>query len=878
MMKVIVNFGEQKVVVPCGNDGDLSIRDLISIATIKYSKLVRSSPIHSDHVQLRLNNGAVLDPDDRVGDVLDDREELFALVRSNSIQLSGDLSSSLTSSNLSTSLSDHERLILPSNHLHRHEVVVTNADLRTRSLRVKNDLPPHSKSYPCQMTEQIHLDDEKFFTIVLPKENSPLGIHVVPASTNEEQVNGLVLQNIEADGRVKRQGILQINDRIIEINRKNIERCSFDNAQMIFRSALLEPELELKIVRSLKKPPIPPRPASFRSQNLKARSTLSEIHPNQNDPTLVDVDANLHALNTRRLGKILHINLTKGPDGLGFKLASRDNPTGSANPIYVKTIFPKGAAIEDGRLQRGDRLLTVNGLEITQMSLQETVLLLRDTRIGETVELGISRQSETTTQHDFINEDMQIDDYSSNEVMTFDIPLNDTSSAGLGITLKGKTALIDGKSKDLGIFVKSILTGGAASRDNRLRPNDQILTINDSSLVNLSNLEAAAILHEAVRHEIHPGHIKMKICRSIGSDNHQQHVKEIGLPSFSMSNRDENELDLINYVPSSSSRKPPAVGGSSRSSSRRRRQSEEQQQRTDDVDENVANSSFDRETPFRQSVSEKRRLTNQPNKQILQWKQRSFHEGRTQQNERKQPMRALPDRSTPSTNLSPTLIRAASFESIHLHNEEHPVNNNVNDDERAHQAKLRARGCNDSFRQAVDKSYTQENLQEEKVKQKFRFADLFSTKSKRKDTPQEKSMKSTLHIQVSPASDSHPTLAPPTGWNVPSTGASRPGSAAPLSSHQGYQPHCFESNSYLPQDYHSKTVSNKSSSSSWKSSRPPIPRQFFQMNLNGSQSLRYHPPPSRPSYNPQPELSSTQRQTTQKSTRSYFPVENPANV
>ena len=50
--------------------------------------------------------------------------------------------------------------------------------------------------------------------------------------------------------------------------------------------------------------------------------------------------------------------------------------------------------------------------------------------------------------------------------MTFDIPLNDTSSAGLGITLKGKTSIVDGQSIDLGIFVKSILTGGAASRVN----------------------------------------------------------------------------------------------------------------------------------------------------------------------------------------------------------------------------------------------------------------------------------------------------------------------------------------------------------------------------------------------------------------------------
>lgn len=50
------------------------------------------------------------------------------------------------------------------------------------------------------------------------------------------------------------------------------------------------------------------------------------------------------------------------------------------------------------------------------------------------------------------------------QIMTFDIPLNDTSSAGLGITLKGKTSFVDGQSVDLGIFVKSILTGGAASR------------------------------------------------------------------------------------------------------------------------------------------------------------------------------------------------------------------------------------------------------------------------------------------------------------------------------------------------------------------------------------------------------------------------------
>lgn len=43
----------------------------------------------------------------------------------------GDLSSSMTSSNLSSSLSEHDRLMVPYSTNNRHEVVVTDADLRS---------------------------------------------------------------------------------------------------------------------------------------------------------------------------------------------------------------------------------------------------------------------------------------------------------------------------------------------------------------------------------------------------------------------------------------------------------------------------------------------------------------------------------------------------------------------------------------------------------------------------------------------------------------------------------------------------------------------------------------------------------------------------
>ncbi|CAF0908183.1 unnamed protein product, partial [Didymodactylos carnosus] len=680
---------------------------------------------------------------------------------------------------------------------------------------------------------------DKSFCILLPKDNSPLGIHVIPYHSNnsaQEPIGGLVLQNIEPDGRIKKHGFLSLNDRIIEINQRNIEKCTFDEAQFIFHDALSKSELELKIIRSTKKSyPIPPKSItnSIRLKDegkRKSKLLLTETKPNQsnnNDSTTLisctDNDNNINALNTRKLGRIIKIKLVKGNDGLGFKLASRDNPTGAANPIYVKSIFPKGAAIDDGRLQRGDRLLKVNLIDVTNVSLQDTVGLLRETRIGETVELIISRQRDGSLPHDLIvdHQNLQQSPISSSksQIFTYDIPLNDTSSAGLGITLKGKTSIIDGQSIDLGIYVKTILMGGAASRDGRLLPNDQLLIINESSLINTPNLEAAEILHDAVRHEIIPGHIKVTISRSqhelvenredentknkdsyqiintskSSNENNKGCIRETDLPSLTSSavnqpslstdiKLNENELDLTAFVPSllhsfryikqsqqqqytaqsnrSESNKVTEIDNrsssprssfstvtnrSSRSPSKNTPNFNQQQyhhhvvsdypqqhrepklpssvssndfkipsipnnnDRMHDNSENGTqnNNPFERETAFRQSISEKRRLSHQPNQQALHWKQRSFHE--THQGDRKQATRVLPITPPSTNNGVGGLARANSLESIHtlVKNEQQIRKNNLttSDDEYKRQAHLRSRACNESFRQAVDKSY-----------------------------------------------------------------------------------------------------------------------------------------------------------------------------
>jgi hypothetical protein len=77
-------------------------------------------------------------------------------------------------------------------------------------------------------------------------------------------------------------------------------------------------------------------------------------------------------------------------------------------------------------------------------------------------------------------------------------------------------------------------------------------------------------------------------------------------------------------------------------------------------------------------------------------------------------MRALPDSSSNNNRSSPGLIRSSSFESINTTTEGRKSPNIIpsNDEERKRQAKLRSRACNDSFRQAVDKSYGQ-NMEED---------------------------------------------------------------------------------------------------------------------------------------------------------------------
>ncbi|XP_055622417.1 uncharacterized protein LOC129765981 isoform X2 [Toxorhynchites rutilus septentrionalis] len=72
-----------------------------------------------------------------------------------------------------------------------------------------------------------------------------------------------------------------------------------------------------------------------------------------------------------------------GAKALGFSIVGgKDSPKGSMG-IYVKTIYPNGQAAENGTLQEGDEILSVNGKAFQGLSHQEAINVFKSIKTGD---------------------------------------------------------------------------------------------------------------------------------------------------------------------------------------------------------------------------------------------------------------------------------------------------------------------------------------------------------------------------------------------------------------------------------------------------------------------------------------------------------------
>ena len=670
-MKVTVTFNTVKIVVPCG-DGEITVRELTQLATTRYKKAT-GKPRHSwvSVHSLKAKEGGILDPDDRLVDVCDDREQLIAYYDEEGIPQGGDgMSASSDESEATTGGSsgynrntdievsgDYAAIALQVRRgsepaLNKMETEARHGDqhggepdqskrwsaaLLTRDIKTsKTDLsvieersfysehqyeqlnrlspmpPPFERGQGSgaargsdrpnpftrdanrlsiqighedggwleaaeraersTSTEQGGLlqdrqdwsrnsnkvrreplggsnspkqgqDGGQLTKFIIQNEIGPLGIHVVPSG--DPAGPGLLIQGIEPGGRIDRDSRLAVGDRIVEINSYSLIDIPFHKSQEIFKEALYSKELQLLVAKG---------PES--EENRSFEDNKENINIEADTGTLgrkLKLSSAVQAANTRKIGKKLNVSLVKGVHGLGFSITTRDVQSGGPAPIYIKNILSKGAAIENGQLKPGDRLLEINSESVDGKTQGEVVAILRNTPQQGEVELVVSRQekveeieantlelrgkeksrpvtpstapnTEESEEFTSVSPDVSVNStgdlvfpWKHREILTLDIPVHDTERAGLGVSVKGKTT--GGGAKgivDLGIFVKSVIHGGAASRDGRLKTNDQLVNINGVSLLGKANCDAMDTLRRAMHEEgPTPGVITLTVARRL---------------------------------------------------------------------------------------------------------------------------------------------------------------------------------------------------------------------------------------------------------------------------------------------------------------------------------------------------------------------------
>ncbi|XP_034258526.1 partitioning defective 3 homolog isoform X14 [Pantherophis guttatus] len=637
-MKVTVCFGRTRVVVPCG-DGNMKVLSLIEQAVTRYRKAIAKDLNYWIQVhRLEHSDGGILDSDDIVRDVADDKDRLVAVFDEQDPNHGGDGTSASSTGTQSPEIFGSELGTTSASYEAASEIEVTPSVLRTNMpLHVRRSSDPAlvglslsvsdtnftseepSRKNPTRWsttagflkqnpsggprsherkdddgTEEEesrvepvgHADagldnityslDDMVKLVEVSNDGGPLGIHVVPFSARSGRTLGLLVKRLEKGGKAEQENLFHENDCIVKINDGDLRNRRFEQAQHMFRQAMRTPIIWFHVVPAARKQQYIKLSQSEKNAYHSSRfspdsqyqdskgidhsglHTLQKIPQASNQADALDSYSQLphnvnsgkpplglsstpqkvhtalnSGYNTKRIGKRLKIQLRKGTEGLGFSITSRDVPIGGSAPIYVKNILPRGAAIQDGRLKAGDRLIEVNGVDLTGKTQEEVVSLLRSTKMGGSVSLLIFRQEEAFHPRELNTEqsqsqisketkpeeeDIVLTADGTREFLTFEVPLNDSGSAGLGVSVKGNRSKEN--HADLGIFVKSIINGGAASKDGRLRVNDQLIAVNGESLLGKTNQDAMETLRRSMSTEGNKrGMIQLIVARRVSKGN-----------------------------------------------------------------------------------------------------------------------------------------------------------------------------------------------------------------------------------------------------------------------------------------------------------------------------------------------------------------------
>ncbi|XP_032651876.1 E3 ubiquitin-protein ligase PDZRN3 [Chelonoidis abingdonii] len=248
-------------------------------------------------------------------------------------------------------------------------------------------------------------EETKALTLVLHRDSGSLGFNIIggrPCVDNQDgsSSEGIFISKIIDSGPAAKEGGLQIHDRIIEVNGKDLSKATHDQAVEAFKTAkepivvqvlrrtprtkIFSPSHESHLVdmgtqtditfehiMALTKMGSPPPPVSVLDPYLlpEDHSSVHEYY----DPN--DYMGGIHQEMDRDELELEEVDLHRvnSQDKLGLTVCYRTDDEDDIG-IYVSEIDPNSIAAKDGRLREGDRIIQINGIEV--QNREEAVALL----------------------------------------------------------------------------------------------------------------------------------------------------------------------------------------------------------------------------------------------------------------------------------------------------------------------------------------------------------------------------------------------------------------------------------------------------------------------------------------------------------------------
>ncbi|NWW71917.1 MPDZ protein, partial [Climacteris rufus] len=407
-------------------------------------------------------------------------------------------------------------------------------------------------------------------TIELVNDGSGLGFGIVGGKST-----GVVVKTILPGGVADQHGRLCSGDHILKIGDTDLSGMSSEQVAQVLRQC--GNRVKLVIARGpVEEPPLPAVP------------------PGTPVPTSTPEKQEDASIESCEDGEKFNVELTKNNQGLGITIAGYiGDKTSEPSGIFVKSIT-KGSAVEhDGRIHVGDQIIVVDGTNLQGFTNQQAVDILRHT--GQTVQLtlirrGLKQENCIPPQEEFnapVEKDLLFQtmdsttakDNNETEQECPSLPCS-TSVVNTGDDMKQQethlqlttteetatkikwqrimgsnyeivVAVVNkfSESSGLGIsleatvghhFIRSILPEGPVGRSGKLFSGDELLEVNEISLVGQNHKDVVGILKEL------PIKVTMVCCRPVVLPITQPEILEsLSLSEVQLTEEGHVELGFI---------------------------------------------------------------------------------------------------------------------------------------------------------------------------------------------------------------------------------------------------------------------------------------------------------------------------------------------